>query len=61
MTKQDPQPEYTSNVIGPAAGAAAKAARRPQVAYADLREWIELARGLGEVRLARQRFGHLLK
>jgi UbiD family decarboxylase len=50
MTKQDPQPEYTSNVIGPAAGAAAEAARRPQVPYADLREWIELARGLGEVR-----------
>ena len=49
MAKQDQQPEYMSNVIGTPGGAAAED-RTPHVAYTDLREWIEEARRLGEIR-----------
>src|SRR6195256_2406175 len=48
MAKQEQQSEYMSNVIGNAGENAA--GRTPQVAYTDLREWIEEARKLGEVR-----------
>ena len=44
MAKQDQQSEYMSNVIGNAGENAAGAT--PQVAYTDLREWIEEARKL---------------
>src|SRR5439155_13021585 len=49
MAKQDQQSEYMSNVIGNA-GSAADADLQPHVAYRDLREWIEQARKLGEIR-----------
>jgi len=48
MAKQDQQSEYMSNVIGNAGDNAA--GQTPQVAYTDLREWIEEARKLGEIR-----------
>ena len=48
MAKQDQQSEYMSNVIGNAGENAA--GQTPQVAYTDLREWIEEARKLGEIR-----------
>src|ERR1041385_6306335 len=51
MAKQDQQPEYMSNVIGQADGSAGEnAGRSPRLAYTDLREWIDEARKLGEVR-----------
>src|SRR5205814_10475827 len=52
MAKQDQQSEYMSNVIGNA-GSAADADLQPHVAYRDLREWIEEARKLGEIREVR--------
>src|SRR5579859_4434483 len=48
MAKQDQQSEYMSNVIGNAGDNAA--GQTPRVAYTDLREWIEEARKLGEIR-----------
>src|SRR2546430_801687 len=51
MAHRDQQSEYASNVIGkPGPGAAELS---PHIAYTDLREWIEQARKLGEMREAR--------
>ncbi len=52
MAKSDPTPGM-GNAIGgaePARAGATAAELRPQIAYTDLREWIEEARKLGEIR-----------
>ena len=51
MADKDQQSEYSSNVIG--APGADPAGLTPHVAYTDLREWIEEAKKLGEVRTAK--------
>src|ERR1700720_2906465 len=54
MAKDDPKSSEMGNAIGDAetarAGGASISDLRPQVAYTDLREWIEEARKLGEIR-----------
>jgi 4-hydroxy-3-polyprenylbenzoate decarboxylase len=55
MAKDDVNSSAMGNAIGAAeagraGGAAAASGLRPQIAYTDLREWIEEARRLGEVR-----------
>jgi hypothetical protein len=53
MAKNDPTSEM-GNAIGAAEpardGGTAASGLRPQLAYTDLREWIEEARKLGEIR-----------
>src|SRR5258708_27877068 len=57
MAKDDPNSSGMGNAIGGAetvrAGGAADSGLRPQIAYTDLREWIEEARKLGEIREVR--------
>src|SRR6185436_4317801 len=48
MAEQGQRSEYTSNVIGEPRADAQNLV--PHVAYTDLREWIEEARKLGEIR-----------
>ena len=55
MAKDDLNSSAMGNAIGAAepgraGGAAAASGLRPQIAYTDLREWIEEARKLGEIR-----------
>jgi len=50
MAIKEQQAEYASNVIGTPGGAADPATLKPNVAYTDLREWIDEARKLGEIR-----------
>ena len=51
MTTQERQSEYMSHPIGQADGCADEnAGSAPHLGYADLREWIEEARKLGEIR-----------
>src|SRR5262249_25593115 len=54
MAKDDRESLQMGNAIGNAqaakAGCTSVAGLRPQIAYTDLREWIEEARKLGEIR-----------
>ncbi len=50
MAVSDPKSDRMGNVIGAADGSVAGLRHQPQVAYTDLREWIEEARKLGEIR-----------